>query len=159
MCTLVLSYGLLKRSRSLFFCTFCLCFFAVRSFSPEEVLSELIQPPGPHCSSPGRIPPASGTFRRFLVDRQKGGPLQFFFSCSGKGNFLTMFLLLWSYCNYAATFSMNNSSSFLFGDKSVVNLHLAGWKFAIVPMLWFISLWSTYVVVEIPLSFCLAWWQ
>ena len=69
-------------------------FFAVRSFSSEEVLSELIQPPGPHCSSPGRIPPASGTFRRFLVDRQKGGSLQFFISCSGKGNFLTMFLLL-----------------------------------------------------------------
>jgi hypothetical protein len=48
---------------------------AVCSFPPAQVLTELIQPPGPHCSSPSRIPPASGAIRGFLADRQKGGPL------------------------------------------------------------------------------------
>ena len=57
---------------------------AVRSFSPTQVLSELIQPPGPHCSSPSWVTPASGTICRLLVDRQKGGSLQFLIACSGK---------------------------------------------------------------------------
>ena len=57
---------------------------SVRPFSPTQVLSELIQPPGPHCSSPSWVTPASGTICRLLVDRQKGGSLQFLIACSGK---------------------------------------------------------------------------
>jgi len=57
---------------------------AVCPFSPTQVLSELIQPPGPHCSSPSWVTPASGTICRLLVDRQKGGSLQFLIACSGK---------------------------------------------------------------------------
>ena len=63
--------------------------FAVCSFSSKEVLSELVQPPGPHCSSPSRVPPATGTIYGLLVDRQKGGSLQFLISCSGKGSLIS----------------------------------------------------------------------
>jgi len=64
--------------------TFISAPFAVCPFSPTQVLSELIQPPGPHCSSPSWVTPASGTICRLLVDRQKGGSLQFLITCSGK---------------------------------------------------------------------------
>lgn len=138
-----------------FLCSAC---FAVCSFSPEEVLIELIQSPGPHCSSPGRVPPGSGTIRRFLFDRKKGGPLQFLISCSGKWNFLALFLFLWSYDNLYCCFSAHNSSSCLLSDKHMIILHLADWEFAVVPM-WSgskVCVWSTYIVAEIPPSFCLA---
>ena len=92
--------------------------FAVCSFSPKEVLSELVQPPGPHCSSPSRVPPASGTICGLLVDRQKGGSLQFLISCSGKGSLIRMFHM----AIYAAAFHL----SVRLRDKIVITLHKNG---------------------------------
>ena len=62
--------------------------FAVCSLSPTEVLSELIQSPRPHCSSPSRFPPVSRALCGFLVDWQKGGSLQFHIAFSGKKSIL-----------------------------------------------------------------------
>jgi hypothetical protein len=63
-------------------------FVAVCSLPPTEVLSELIQSPGPHCSSPSRLSPVSGALCGLLADWQKGGSFQFHIAFSGKKSVL-----------------------------------------------------------------------
>jgi len=107
-----------------FFCNFCS--FAVCSFPPTQVLSELVQPAGTHSSCPSRVPPAGRAICRLLVDRAKSGSLQFFISCSGMDRISTMFLSLCSYDNWSFL-----EVICLLRNETVIRLHLAGWEFSI----------------------------